>query len=53
MHRRSTDVAVQDEGPLGKLVSLGSPRSYTIVLDTESVPFFPAMVCFSSVTMTD
>jgi len=46
-------VAVQDEGPLGKLVSLESPRSYTIFLDTESVPVFLAMACFSFVTMTD
>jgi hypothetical protein len=53
MHRRSTDVAVQYENPLGKLFSLGSPRSYMIFLDTERVPVFLAMMCFSSVTVTE
>jgi hypothetical protein len=52
IHRRNTDVAVQYEDPLGKLVSLGSPRRYTNFLDTEKVPVFLAMVCFS-VTVTE
>jgi hypothetical protein len=37
----------------GKLVSVGSPRSYTLFIGTESVPVFLAMVWYSSLTMSD
>jgi hypothetical protein len=37
-------VAVQNGDPLGKLVSLGSLRSYLLFVGMESVPVFAVMV---------
>jgi hypothetical protein len=37
IYRRSTAVAVQQRDPLGKLVLLGSPGSYTLFMGTKNV----------------